>query len=271
MKNSILITIIVTIITINSYGQNQCNIVNHYKQFISIQKLTLDQENILIKRVVKTKKNSCFSELVNNNTMFINYLLKNFSSNSNHKKLLKLADSITLRESYFVGLKKDSPFNSIMNELMNKTINKKTVKDSISMDNLLNIAVKYFSIKNLNEKGDYAGKVCAGLNGIKRTENRRKPFIEAFSFSSILKHYSGKKFSMYKEFVKAIKELYKVNLGIDKDENLLRAQGAMFLLMRNNDNLKEMLKVEYERQKEYLPFILTDKYLLSPTPYKINC
>lgn len=64
---------------------------------------------------------------------------------------------------------------------------------------------------------------------------------------------------MYNEFVKAIKELYKVNLGIDRNEKLLRAQGAMFLLMRNNENLRMMLKEEYDQQKEYLPFVLAEK------------
>ncbi len=89
-------------------------------------------------------------------------------------------------------------------------------------------------------------------------ENERKPFIEAFCFSSILKHYQSEEFSMYDEFVKSIKELYKVNLATDKDEKLLRAQGAMFILMRNNENLKKMLMKEYEKNKEFLPFILTE-------------
>ncbi|MBK6525094.1 MAG: hypothetical protein IPG07_05770 [Crocinitomicaceae bacterium] len=61
---------------------------------------------------------------------------------------------------------------------------------------------------------------------------------------------------MYDEFVKAIKELYKVNLGIDREEKLLRAQGAMYLLMRNSENLNKMLASEYESNKDYLPFIL---------------
>lgn len=126
------------------------------------------------------------------------------------------------------------------------------------MDKLLNVAVKYFSIMRLTDEGYYVGKVCVGLNDIKKTESERKPFTEAFSFSSILKHYQSEEYSMYDEFVKAIKELYKVNLGIDKNEKLLRAQGAIFLLMRNNENLKKMLKSEYEKQKDYLPFILTD-------------
>ena len=55
---------------------------------------------------------------------------------------------------------------------------------------------------------------------------------------------------MYNEFVKGIKELYKINLGVDDDERLLRAQGAMYIIMRNNDALKELLLFEYEQKKE---------------------
>lgn len=247
-----------TLITIQGYGQKQCDIKIHYEDFISVQKSIYNEKAYLTKRVIETQKKSCFSDLVNNNPMFIDYLLTNFSSNANYQNLLDLPDSIAIRNRYFNDLKKDSLFNSVMTDLVNKTIDKTTPKDRISMDKLLNVAVKYFSIMRLTDEGHYVGKVCVGLNDIKKTESERKPFIEAFSFSSILKHYQSEEYSMYDEFVKAIKELYKVNLGIDKDEKLLRAQGAMFLLMRNNENLKKMLKNEYEKQKDHLPFVLTD-------------
>jgi hypothetical protein len=258
MKKLILTTLILTLITIQGYGQKQCDIKTHYEDFISVEKSFYNEKSYLIKRVVETQKKSCFSELVNNNPMFIDYLLTNFSSNANYQNQLELTDSVVMRNTYFDDLRKDSLFNSIMTDLVNKTIDKKIPKDTISMDKLLNVAVKYFSIMRLTDEGHYVGKVCVGLNDIKKTESDRKPFIEAFSFSSILKHYQSEEYSMYDEFVKAIKELYKVNLGIDKNEKLLRAQGAMFLLMRNNENLKKMLKSEYEKQKEYLPFILID-------------
>jgi len=259
MRKSIFTTIITTFITIQGFGQKQCDIKNHFEDFISIQKSTYDKNGYLIKRVVETKRKSCFSELINSNTMFIHYLLTNFSSNINYQNLLQLTDSISLKNAYLVDLKNDSLFNSTMTELASKTIDMKIPKDSVSMDKLLNVAVKYFSIIRLTDEGHYVGKVCVGLNDIKKTESVRKPFIEAFSFASIFKHYQSDEFSMYDEFVKSIKELYKVNLGIDKEEKLLRAQGAMFLLMRNNENLKKVLKTEYEKQKEYLPFILSDK------------
>jgi hypothetical protein len=68
----------------------------------------------------------------------------------------------------------------------------------------------------------------------------------------------GGDFNIYEEFINVVKELYLVNLGIDDNENLLRAQGATFMLMRNNENLRKMLKADYENQKEFLPFVVIE-------------
>lgn len=259
MKKSILTFLILTTFALKSFGQSTCDITNHYADFIQVKKSSFNGKDYLTKTIVKTEKKSCFSDLINNNTIFIDYLLTNFSSNANFQNLLKESDSLTLSKNYFADLKEDSLFNAVMVEFVSKTIDKKTPKDTISMDGMLNIAVKYFSVLKISDEGYYMGRVCVGQNDIKKTESERKPFVEAFSFSAISKHYEGEEFNMYDEFVKAIKELYKVNLGTDKEERLLRAQGAMYLLMRNNENLKKMLKSEYEINKDYLPFVLYDK------------
>lgn len=258
MKQFIITIIILFNISIQGYGQKQCYIKDNYEDFISVQKSVYNDEAYLIISVVEPDKKSCFSDLVTSNSMLIDYILTNFSSDVNHQHILVLTDSLEMKNKFFNDLRNDSLFNSVMTDLLSKTIDKKIPKDTISMDKLLNVAVKFFSIRKLTDEGDYVGKVCVGLNDIKKTESKRKPFIEAFSFSSILKHYQSEEYSLYDEFVMAIKELYKVNLGIDKDEKLLRAQGAVFLLMRNNEYLKKMLKSEYQKQKDYLPFILSD-------------
>ena len=244
---------------VQAFSQAKCDIINNYGNFISIQKISYDDEEYVFNQVIETVNQDCYTNLINNNIDFINYLMTNFSSPPNETELLKITDSLKLQNKYISDLQKDSAFNSIMLELVSKSIDKSKPKDSISMDKLLNIAVKYFSIFQIDDNDNYVGKVCAGLNGIESTEILRKPFVEAFCFSSILNHYQSDEYSMHEEFVKAIQELYKVNLGIDKQEKLLRSQGAIFLLMRNNENLKNMLLSEYEKKKEYLPFILTEK------------
>jgi hypothetical protein len=253
--------IISTFLAFSSYlfSQTKCDIKNYYDEFIKTQKFKHNDKEYLVTQIVETKNTGCFSNLVNSNRMYIDYLLTNFSSHSNYQDLLSIPDSLTLQKIYITQLQEDSLFNSVMLDLVAKTIEKQLPKDTISMNRLLNTAVKYFSILRINEEGYYVGKVCVGLNLIEKTEKDRRPQIEAFSFSSILKHYQSEEFSMYDEFVKAIKELNKVNLGIDKEERLLRAQGAMFLLMKNNVNLRKMLKSEYEKNKDNLPFVLIDQ------------
>lgn len=257
MKKLIAYAILALVSTVG-YGQNQCDIKSHYEDFVLVQKAYYNDEPYLINRILEPLNTSCIADLVKNDLMFMEYLLTNFSSTENHQNLLELTDSLAIRNTYFDELRNDAAYNSIMEELVNKTVNKSMPKDTISMDNLLNVAVKYFSIERVTDDGKFAFKVCSGLNDIKKTESERNPFLEAFSFSSILKHYQGEEYSMFNEAVKSVRELYKVNLGLDKEEKLLRAQGAMFLLMRNNENLRKMLKIEYAKQKDYLPFLLKD-------------
>ena len=246
----------VLILSQKSFSQTKCEIADSYGEFIKIEKYMDNDMEYLVKLVVEIESKNCFADVVNNNISYIQYLLTNFSSNSNYENLLKIPDSLTLQNEYINSLKFDTLFNSAMSDLISKTIEQPSLKDSIQIDKLLNIAVKYFSIRRINEAGNYIGKVCAGLNDINKTEKERQPQLEAFCFSSIMDNYQGKEFNMYEEFVKAIKELYKVNLGTDNSERLLRAQGGMFILMRNNENLKKMLINEYENKMKYLPFIL---------------
>ena len=194
--------------------------------------------------------------MLNRNIMFFNYLLSNYTGFQDDQYLLRLEDSSQIRPSYYSALRSDTLFTNLIIELENKVLNKNMRKDTISIDYLLNIAVKYFSIMKINEMDNYIGKVCAGLNDITKTELVRNPFVEAFAFSSILKHYQSDEFSLYNEFVNALKELYTLNLGIKNSERLLRAQGAMYAIMKNNTILRKMLGIEYERHKMYLPFIL---------------
>lgn len=256
MRKSILSMVVLLWLPLLGYGQSLGDISHHYEDFISIQKFAHNGREYLVKRVVESNKKNSLSNLLNTNIMFADYLLANFSSSANNPDLLKISDSLSLTQAYFAGLKTDTLFNSIMADWVGKTVGEELPKDTITVDQLLNIAVKYFNIYKLTDEGYFVGKVCGGLNGLKQTEPKREPYLEAFCFSSILKHYQGEEFNMNAEFAKAIKALYQVNLGVDPSEKLLRAQGAMFMLMRNNENLMAMLRSEYEKQKPYLPFVL---------------
>ncbi len=240
----------------SSHAQATCDIAEHYGDFIKARKQVFDDREFLVKQVTEVVGDPCYAEVVNSNLASIDYLLTNFSSNANYQALLGITDSLALQREFIRSLQLDSTFNAVMADMVLKTVGAPHVKDTITNDQLLSIAVKFFSIIRINEDGNYVGKVCVGLNDIKSTEKIRLPHVEAFCFSSILKNYQGDEYNMYDEFVKAIKQLYKVNLGIDRHENLLRAQGAMFLQMKLNPHLSDMLLHEYEMNQQYLPFVL---------------
>ncbi len=256
MKRLLLI-LTIGLITVNSFSQTDCNIEKEYQKIFKIEKKKYGEREYLIKTINKIDTNSCFSELVNNNGQYIDYLLTNFSDNSVYEKLMKINDSIELQNEFIKSLERDSTFNNVMNKLTRKTTNKSMyIPDTVSIDELLDIAVKFFSIIKITDEGYYVGKVCVGINGLKQTEKVRKPQVEAFSFATIFNNYQGEQFNMYNEFVKGIKELYKINLGMENKDKLLRAQGAMYMFMRNNEILKKLLLFEYENKKKYLPFVL---------------
>jgi hypothetical protein len=250
-------TVTFLVFTVCSIAQTNCDIKEHYEDFIFVRKENYNGKVFLIVMNKETDKKNCFTNIVNNK-LYIDYLLKNYSTAPNYDDYDKIQDSITLQKEFIKNLKEDTTFNSVMTDLISKTAEKSKMKDSISMNKLLDIAVKFFAIYKLNDQGRYIGKVCVGMNLIKQTEKVKMPQVEAFCFTAIFNNYQGEVFDLHNEFVNAMKELYKINLGTDNNEKLLRAQGAMFFLMRNNEILKKVLISEYEKNKENLPFILKE-------------
>lgn len=249
--------IILSLCLLPLIAQAQCDIVSQYGDFITIEKANYKGNDYLTKKAIATPEGHCLSSLIDINLTYINYLITNFSDNQNYGQLLAISDSVARQAEYIRQLQQDETFNAAMKQLANGTINQGD-KETFSTDEILNIAVKYFSIPSLN--GDYySGKICTGINDIKSTEKIRNPQLEAFCFSSIIQSATKPGSELIQEFTSEVRELYKVNLGVNKKERLLRAQGALFMTMRNNTYLRTLLKEEYDRRKEQLPFVWADE------------
>ncbi len=255
MKNFILFSLLFSI-SFYLYPQSASSIQDDYDQIFEINKDQYGDREYLKKTVNTLEEDHQLSGLVNKNKLYLDYLLTNFSNQDNYQQLLALEDSCKLQEKYITSLKKDSLFNSALIRFSEKKLNPAFVPDTVSIDEVLNVAVKFFYVKEITEEGNYKGKVCGGINGISTTLPERKPHLEAFSFAAVLQNLQEQEKDIYGEFITAVRELYKMDLGVDRDERLFRAQGAMFFLMRNNPRLKDLLLTEYEKKKEYLPFVI---------------
>lgn len=237
-------------------AQEKCDLTRHYNEFIRIEKTVYEGEEYVDDVIGEVDENYCFSKAVNVNLRSFEYILTNFKTRLDYDKFKAISDTVVMQKVYIEDLKKDSLFNAVIADYSSKVLEKSIAKDTVTMTQLVNFAAKFFAIVNINEGGSYVGKVCVGINDIEKTEPKRHAFAEAFCFSTIIENYQGEQFSMYDEFVAAMIELYTVNLGIDKTERLFRAQGAMYMLMTKNENLRKMLKSTYDTQRDYLPFLL---------------
>ncbi|TRO66833.1 hypothetical protein [Christiangramia sabulilitoris] len=255
MKN-VLFNFALILFSASIYSQPLISIQNEYDAIFEIKKKKYGEREYLYQTINEIDSSSIFADLVNNNKGHINYLRQHFTKNVDYEKLTKMSEQHSLKEEYIKALKNDTAFFKVMNTLVLTVRETSISKDTINLDEMLNIAVKYFSIKGITNGGFYEGKICAGINGIKQTETIRKPHVEAFCFTTILDHLQDPQYNMYDAFVSGIKQLYKLNLGVDEKDRILRAQGAMYIIMNQNEELRNLLRNEYEKKKNYLPFAL---------------
>ncbi|GAB2762262.1 hypothetical protein [Salinimicrobium soli] len=231
---------------------SQCDLTSNYEEVFDLKKEQYGDRTMMVPSVKEVPQSKCFSDVVNGNRQFFYYLLTNFTDREEINELKNLDEAAVIRSEFYDLLKNNTSFNEVLKKL---SVEK---KDSVSMDQLLNVAVKYFNIKGITPEGNYKAKVCGGLNGIEQTLAERKPHLEAFAFSTILEHLDSDENNMYQELVAGVKELYKVELGTSNEEKLLRAQGALYMIMRNNESLKNLLRSEYDKKKAFLPFVLIE-------------
>jgi len=208
------------------------------------------------KQVTKISDGDKDASFINSNQIYLDYLLQNFAT-TDFNSLNQIEDSIQRQIEFISQLIKDSSFSSSLRDFISWNRKSESIKrDTFTIDQLMNFAVKFFTIKDINQEGYYVGKICSGTNGIKTTEAERNPMVEAFCFSTIIDHIDDSTYQIMDEFKSNCRLLYKLNLGIEKSDKLLRAQGAVYMLMFKNEVLRKLITDSYEQRKKYMPFVL---------------
>jgi len=234
----------------------QCGFESDYSNlFVASSFKRPDGEKILIKKVAHVDKSLCYAEAVNEMPDFFDYFKTNFSDDSLYQDLDLSKDSVSLNQAYRKIVNSDDELGGKLQEFALKTYGT-MAKDTVLFDEIIDVAVKFFSIKEINEKGRYVGKVCVGINQIEATMDPRKPLLEAFAFSAIMYDLKNLSPNLMDEFEKEVRQLYNLKLGVDQEERLLRAQGAIFMAMKNNGRLGGILAAHYAEHQAHLPFVI---------------
>ena len=241
---------------LSSISYAQCSFDGNYADIFTIEiGYGKDSSKFLITRVDSVEEDRCYAKAVNTMPDFFSYLKTNFGDRSLYAEIDLDQDSAALEAAFANALNKDKELTQLLDQFTDQAYGKKK-KDSVLLAELVDVAVKYFNILDVDEKGRLRGKVCAGINQVEQTLPERNPFLEAFAFATIMYDVKNLEPNLMDEFEKEMKVLLDLNLGNDDQERVLRAQGAMFMLMKQNARLNSMLASIYVQNMSWLPFAL---------------
>jgi len=187
---------------------------------------------------------------------FIGYLYTNFKDESNRAGLFKADNNNPDLDFklYREKLKNDSLFITTLQKIAINSGKPIDEKPSYKFNHVMDIASNFVMIDKLTNKGNYGVKICTGINAIEMTQPKRYADIEAFCFNAIWNYFQKNK-SLFSDLVKQqIISVSKLNLGIDDKDRVLRAQGALMVLMFHNDSFRNLIIDNYEENKKLLPF-----------------
>lgn len=238
-----------------SFAQDNCQIKEAYKDIFELQWKNYSGKEYLSRKIHLLKLSSCFADFVNSNQMYLDYLLINYSPKDEGFETIK--DSQKLQNQFIQTLQLDSAFSSIMSKIEQMYMQKENFKpDTVTKSEMLNIASKFFFVDKINEKDNFSGRICIGINGLEKYSEQKKPHVEAFCFSAIIEDVSYKEFKIYDEFQNEFDTLKTIDTAIPNEMRLEKARELMFKTMKSNEKLEKLLLSKYEKKKKFLPFYL---------------
>lgn len=261
MKNIFLFLSLIFILPISVFSQENCRMQDYYNDlFYAIDYEDEEVKTKLIGMYKELEEEFCFAKLINENNAFLDYLLQQYSTID--YKVLDKTSTDTYLQGYIQQLSADMAFSDILDEWQAKTIHQKLTKDTFSFKEVLNVAVKNFLVDDVSSthegKVAYRPIVCSGENYHKNINSEPQYFLEAFTFNAIIKNIVKEEYGLLENYMDIVRDIVKIDLGENKEENLLRAHGAIFVMMSKNDALKQILIDEYHKQLDLLPFIIED-------------
>ncbi|MEG1021987.1 MAG: hypothetical protein RSE50_10760 [Myroides sp.] len=249
MKYLFCIALLVT--SYSNYAQMSIN--DRIEKQIDLK--TIDHNGL---NIISTFKNIEPKQNILDCKSYFGYVFSHFRD-ENIKTLEPLEDESKKEaafKNYRQRLKNDSLFVNTLKQISINSSKPIEEKPVYSFDDVLDIATKFIKITKLDKDENYVLKICSGVSDIEETFLKRHADIEAFCFVTIFNSYTSGdeilKNEIYNEFYKIVP----LSMGIEKEKRILRAQGALMVLMYQNESFKQAILNEYAEKKEILPFTI---------------
>ena len=200
--------------------------------------------------------------------MYIDYILKNYTSFGWKTLDNYSTDTIQLRKYLNETLQADSVFNKYFLEAVYYYVTSvgQTITDyrspyklKITTDSLIIIATRFFYATEFKDNGNAKWYVCVGHNGHRYGNNdNMTPLIEAFCFMAVMDDVSTEEYNIFSVFRKNINKLEKQKTDKEGEDKLEYYRMTMYAMMRKSNKLRALLIDKYNKKKNILNFELTE-------------
>ncbi|HEX8903814.1 MAG TPA: hypothetical protein VF771_03175 [Longimicrobiaceae bacterium] len=125
----------------------------------------------------------------------------------------------------------------------------------VSMDEVVRVAVRFFYPDVIQPDGTILTHVCVNLNGVRDLRGPHHPALEAFLFDAIFQA-TDPGMPLEAEWKRIGAEMNRAGLSGDTTVLLGRAQGFFWSRMEPSPVLRQTIRAEYERRRDFLPFVI---------------
>ena len=211
----------------------------------------------------KLDKSNIYANLTNDNILYLDYILENYSSINRDKLNQCRNDSVKLREVFFKDLRNDNVLEKNLNSLVYWYLQSKkpssiASKVVISKELFFTTASRFFHAVKIKPDSSIYFKVCVGHNGFigQKPASDIMPLVEAFCFMTVMNFVESNENPYYNEYKVNAKKFSKEDLNLSIEERLQTIRQKMYQRMASNKHLQNILLSEYEKKETMLGFIV---------------
>ncbi len=168
-------------------------------------------------------------------------------------------DTLAIQRLYLKKLTHDKSLTNYFQETFAAIVNAQKHQNTYSVDELMEVASKFFYCDQVMPDTSIQARICIGLNGLKEV-NWEKDYtlLQAFCYEAIFNELDNDESQIWNSFVSKKKltcEQFKKNIK-SLNAYLEAVKINLFEAMKNDEILKQKLLNYYELNKSNLAFVL---------------
>lgn len=228
---------------------------------LAVKKAGFDEESIYLdKKINPNIEEPALAAFAEQYQGYIELMMKEYITvNSDEFKFVK--DSTKLQRKFGEKLQEDPLFNQYFLPLLATYYQSKgyTItgfdykKPSYSFATMVDVTVKYYEVQSIDSRGNFQTRLGIGDNGLVKTRTERLPLLESYCLYIIRQN----QYKAYKALEDAKKVVAQLQMGLSEGDQIKRAEGAIYALVSQDERLRDLLRADYERNAEGLPFVIT--------------